>query len=54
MLAGNMGEGAKNVLRNNSIAVIRGCSGPVDELVEAYLRGEVQENGEVCHHHECH
>ena len=30
MLAGNMGEGAKNVLRNNSIAVIRGCSGPVD------------------------
>ena len=54
MLAGNMGEGAKNVLRNNNIAVIRGCSGPVDELVESYLRGEVKDNGEICHHHECH
>ncbi len=54
MLAGNMGEGAKNVLRNNSIAVIRGCSGNTDELVEAYLRDEIQDNGEVCHHHECH
>ena len=54
MLAGNMGEGAKNVLRNNSISVIRGCSGNTDELVEAYLRGEVKDNGEVCHHHECH
>jgi predicted Fe-Mo cluster-binding NifX family protein len=49
-----MGEGAKNVLGRNSIAVIRGCSGSVDELVEAYLRGEVKDNGEICHHHECH
>lgn len=54
MLAGNMGEGAKNVLRNNSIAVIRGCSGNTDELAQAYIRGEIKDNGEVCHHHECH
>lgn len=54
MLAGNMGEGAKNVLGRNHIAVIRGCSGSTDELVEAYLRGDVKDNGEVCHHHECH
>ena len=54
MLAGNMGEGAKNVLRNNNIAVLRGCSGSTDDLVEAYLRGEVKDNGEFCHHHECH
>ena len=54
MLAGNMGEGAKNVLGRNHIEVIRGCSGSTDELVEAYLRGEVKDNGEVCHHHECH
>ena len=54
MLAGNMGEGARNVLGRNSIAVVRGCSGPTDELVEAYLRGEVKDNGEGCHHHECH
>ena len=54
MLAGNMGEGAKNVLGRNNIAVIRGCSGSTDALVEAYLRGEVKDNGEICHHHECH
>lgn len=54
MLAGNMGEGAKNVLRNNSITVIRGCSGSTDALIEAYLRGEIKDNGETCHHHECH
>ena len=54
MLAGNMGEGARNVLGRNSIAVVRGCSGSTDELVEAYLRGEVKDNGEGCHHHECH
>ena len=54
MLAGNMGEGAKNVLARNSIAVIRGCSGNTDALVEAYLRGEINDNGETCHHHECH
>ena len=28
MLAGNMGDGAKNVLQRNGIAVIRGCHGP--------------------------
>ena len=30
MLAGNMGDGAKNVLQRNGIAVIRGCHGPVE------------------------
>ena len=53
MLAGNIGEGAKNVLESNEIKVIRGCSGSVDELVRAYLAGNVCDNGEVCSHHEC-
>lgn len=54
MLAGNMGEGAKNVLQAQRIEVIRGCSGEVDALVEAYLAGNVKDNGEVCDHHDCH
>ena len=37
MLAGNMGQGAKNVLEAQRIEVIRGCSGDVEELVKAYL-----------------
>ena len=48
MLAGNMGQGAKNVLEAQRIEVIRGCSGDVEELVAAYLAGNVKDNGEGC------
>lgn len=54
MLAGNMGDGAKNVLESNGIKVVRGQSGNVDELVAAYLAGNVSDSGESCSHHECH
>lgn len=53
MLAGNMGEGAKNVLESHDIKVVRGCSGDIDELVAAYITGNVEDNGEACSHHEC-
>ena len=53
MLAGNMGEGARNVLESHDIKVVRGCSGNIDELVRAYLAGEIRDNGEACSHHEC-
>ena len=33
---------------------IRGCSGDVEELVTAYLEGNVKDNGEACDHHDCH
>lgn len=54
MLAGNMGQGAKNVLEAQRIEVIRGCSGDVEELIAAYLAGNVKDNGEGCNHHDCH
>lgn len=53
MLAGNMGEGAKNKLNAHNINVIRGCSGNVDELVESYLDGKVVDSGLGCSEHEC-
>ena len=53
MLAGNIGEGAKNVLESNEIKVIRGCSGDIDKLVSDYLAGNVVDNGEICNHHDC-
>lgn len=52
MLAGNMGAGALNKLSACGIEVIRGCSGNVMEVVEAYLNGSVHDSGEACHHHE--
>jgi Uncharacterized conserved protein len=51
MLAGNMGEGAKNVLNNNSIRVIRGCSGNVDQLVDDYINGKLSDSGISCAAH---
>ena len=54
MLAGNMGQGSKNVLEAQRIEVIRGCSGDVEELVASYLDGKVKDNGEVCDQHDCH
>lgn len=53
MLAGNMGNGALNVLNRHGINVYRGCSGDVKKLTEAYLNGQLSDSGMGCdHHHE--
>jgi predicted Fe-Mo cluster-binding NifX family protein len=56
MLAGNMGQGAVNVLGNNGIQVLRGCSGNVKEVAENWLSGNLKDSGIACaqHEHECH
>ena len=53
MLAGNMGEGAKNKLSAAGIRVIRGCSGAIDTLIKTYLTGFVFDSGITCDHHNC-
>jgi predicted Fe-Mo cluster-binding NifX family protein len=56
MLAGNMGEGAVNVLHNSGIEVIRGCSGDVKAVANKWLDGSLIDSGDSCHEHEhgCH
>ena len=51
MCGGNMGDGAKNVLNSNGIEVIRGCSGDVRQVAEAWLRGELKDNQIACKSH---
>jgi len=51
MLAGNMGEGAKNVLEAKEINVIRGCSGNTDDVIKDYLAGNIKDSGEGCKVH---
>lgn len=53
MLAGNMGEGALNILTRHGIRVVRGCSGPIDEVVHAWLQGKLTDSGSNCDHHDC-
>jgi predicted Fe-Mo cluster-binding NifX family protein len=52
MLAGNMGDGAVNVLKNAGIEVLRGCGGDVKEVTLAWLSGTLTDSGESCHAHE--
>ncbi len=52
MIAGNMGEGAVNVLNNSGIEVIRGCSGDVKEVALRWVAGQLVDSGDACHHHD--
>jgi predicted Fe-Mo cluster-binding NifX family protein len=54
MLAGGIGNGAINVLKNAGITVIRGCTGDSAEIVKLYLLGVLTDSGESCHHHDGH
>lgn len=53
MLAGNMGQGAVNVLSGANIQVVRGCSGEVEAVAAEWLKGNVQDNSVACDHHDC-
>lgn len=52
MLAGNMGQGALDVLTNEDIKVVRGCSGNVTDVVLSYLSGLIIDSGVGCTSHE--
>lgn len=56
MLAGNMGQGAVNVLKGCGIDVLRGCRGGVREVAEQWLAGTLADSGAACsqHAHGCH
>ncbi len=52
LLAGNMGQGAVNLLQNNNIQVIRGCAGELKSVVADWAAGKVTDNAVVCDDHE--
>jgi len=56
MLAGNMGQGAVNVLGGHGIQVLRGCSGDVKRVAEHWIAGNLKDSGISCaqHEHGCH
>lgn len=53
MLAGNMGEGAKNKLAAHGINVIRGCKGDINTVINSFLSGFILDSGYSCSHHDC-
>jgi len=54
MLAGNMGQGAFNVLYSHGIEVYRGCSGDIHRVVEDFAKGSIIDSDVSCDHHDHH
>jgi len=52
VLAGNMGEGAVNVLKTSGIDVVRGCAGDTKQVALEWIAGNVVDNKIVCREHE--
>lgn len=52
IISGGMGGGAVDIFNSRNIEVIVGAQGDVVEIVESYLRGELQSTGSVCHEHQ--
>lgn len=52
LICGGIGSGAVNALTSCEVKVCAGTSGDTDALVQKYLQGELQINGESnCNHH---
>ena len=54
LLAGNMGQGAVNVLEDAGINVIRGCYGNLEDVLDQWVNGNLLDSGELCESHDCH
>jgi len=54
MLAGNIGGGAVNKLSSHGIAVVRGCSGDIKNVLNEWLKGNIKDTGDLCQEHEHH
>ena len=51
LICGGIGGGAMAALEERSIEVCAGAQGDTDEVVEAYLKGELETAGVTCDHH---
>lgn len=51
MISGGMGGGAVDIFNERGVEVILGAQGDARSAVEAYLRGELESTGSVCHEH---
>ena len=51
LICGGIGGGAMNALSENGIEVCAGASGDTDDVVDAYLKGELLSSGVNCDHH---
>lgn len=55
LLGGNMGEGAYMKLKQSGFTVLRGASGPVRQVAQDFVAGQLRDQADLCqaHHHGC-
>lgn len=56
IIAGGMGAMAQQLFNENGIEVVVGAQGDCDNIMQQYIRGELESTGSVCtkHEHEGH
>lgn len=52
VVAGGMGEGARQKLVSNNIEIITGASGKIEDVISAYISGTLESSGAGCSGHE--
>lgn len=52
IISGGMGGAAVTIFNEHNIEVIVGAEGPAKEAAKAYLKGELESTGSVCHDHD--
>ncbi len=53
-IVGGIGQPALTALTSKGLQVIRGAAGRLDEVLEKYLKGELQDQNVVCTAHDDH
>ena len=51
IISGGIGGGAVDIFNEKGIEVIAGAKGDAREAAEAYIKGELQYTGSICHEH---
>lgn len=51
IVSGGMGAKAQELFNENGIEVVVGAQGFCDDVVEQYIRGELESTGSVCREH---
>jgi predicted Fe-Mo cluster-binding NifX family protein len=52
IIAGGMGPMAKDLFAENDIVTVTGVSGNIDEVIEEFLKGNIEDSGNLCDHPE--
>ncbi|WP_251859798.1 NifB/NifX family molybdenum-iron cluster-binding protein [Clostridium sp. Marseille-Q2269] len=51
VITGGIGQGAYDALLKGGLKVIRGAKGTIEEVLDQYLKGQLEDKKVMCNHH---